>query len=153
MEEFSEALNDILVEIYNNVIDLEEKVVNSVSRKLNLSISEIHFLEAVSKGKEKGYTVSEIADELGITKPSVTVAVNKLEKKGYLEKRQCQDDGRAVRVFLTREGIKVNSCHQYFHKRMVRSISEGLDEHEREFLVKTISKLNNYFKQTIESVK
>ena len=153
MDEFSTALNDILVEIYNNVLDLEEKAVNSVSRKLKLSISEIHFLEAAAKGGENGLTVSELADELGITKPSVTVAVNKLEKKGYLEKCQCKKDGRSVRVFLTREGNKVNSCHQYFHRRMVRSVSDGLDEKEKEFLVATISKLNSFFKKSIESIK
>ena len=52
-------------------------------------------------------TVSEIAGRLKVTRPSVTVAVNKLVQKGYCEKRRREDDGRAVAVILTGAGRKV----------------------------------------------
>ena len=153
MDNFSTALNNILVEIYRDVINLEEKTLKSVDNRIRLSIREIHFLEAVSMGKEEGLSVSELAEVLDVTKPSVTVAVNKLEKKGYLERRHDENDGRSVKVILTAEGAKINAFHQYYHRRMVKSISDDLTEEEKQFLVSTISKLSTYFKQSIENIK
>ncbi|MCQ2604586.1 MAG: MarR family transcriptional regulator [Spirochaetia bacterium] len=153
MDEFSLMLNDILVDIYKNVITLEEKAIKNASSRIKLSISEIHLLEAVSGGKNAGRTISEIAEILDITKPSVTVAVNKLEKKGYLEKHTCESDLRSVRVFLTKEGAKVDAYHKYYHRFMVKSISDGLTDDEKKFLITTIGKLNNFFKDSIEKIK
>ena len=61
-------------------------------------------IEAVGKGEDEGRTVSEIADAMNITRPTATVAINKLEKRGYLEKKTGNEDGRTVRVTLTRGG-------------------------------------------------
>jgi len=153
MDSFSEKLNDILIDIYKDVIDLEEKAIKSADTRIKLTIGEIHFLEAVSKGKDCGLTVSELADVLNVTKPSVTVAVNKLAKKGYVEKHQSSEDARSVRVVLTHEGATVNAYHQYYHRRMVKKISEGLTESEKELLISTIGKLNSFFRESIEKIK
>lgn len=43
-------------------------------------------LQAIGKNKEKGRTISELASERYITLSSVTIAVNKLARKGYVLK-------------------------------------------------------------------
>ena len=90
---------------------------------------------------------------LGVSKPSVTVMVNKLEKKGYLKKLSSQEDGRSVKVNLTREGAIVNAYYQYFRRRMVRKINVGLTDQEKEFLVKAFEKINIYFKESLERIE
>ena len=90
---------------------------------------------------------------LGVSKPSVTVMVNKLEKKGYLKKLSSQEDGRSVKVSLTREGSIVNAYYQYFRRRMVRKINDGLTDQEKEFLVKAFEKINIYFKESLERIE
>lgn len=72
-------------------------------------------IELIAKGKT-GMTVSEIAQQLKVTKPSVTVAVNKLVQKGYCEKQRLPGDGRAVQVMLTPEGKKVEAFHRRCHR-------------------------------------
>ena len=95
MDLFAEALNDILVKAYRNILRLEEQSLKTIS-DTSLSINEMHLIECVGKGKEEGVTISNLASELCITRPSATIAVNKLEKKGYVKKINCQDDGRVV---------------------------------------------------------
>lgn len=145
MPMFSAELNELLVEIYRNIQILEESELKK--NRLNLSISEMHLIELIVK--EEGMTVSEIAQRLKVTKPSVTVAVNKLVQKGYCEKRRTEDDGRAVRVMLTQAGKKVEAFHRRCHRSMIREISDDLTEEEKADLLRTMSRINSYFKTKI----
>ena len=145
MPMFSAELNELLVEIYRNIQILEESELKK--NRLNLSISEMHLIELIAK--EEGMTVSEIAQRLKVTKPSVTVAVNKLVQKGYCEKRRTEDDGRAVRVALTQAGKKVEAFHRRCHRSMIREISDDLTEEEKADLLRTMSRINSYFKTKI----
>jgi len=148
MDEFTNALNNILVEVYHNILRFEELSLQKGNR-INLSISEMHLIENVGKAQETGISISQLAKELNITRPSATVAVNKLEKKGYLCKMDCQEDGRVVRVFLTYEGKKIDSYHKYYHKNMVKEISEKFSSEEKSCLLRGIYVLNNYFRNSI----
>ena len=85
MAAFAADLNELLVEIYRNIEILEESELKK--SRLNLSISEMHMIELIAKAGG-GMTVSEIAGRLKVTRPSVTVSVNKLVQKGYCEKRR-----------------------------------------------------------------
>ncbi len=145
MQDFPHMLNSMLVEVYHNILRVEEEFLKNNNR-INLSIREMHLIECVGMNKEEGKTVSEIADYLKVARPSVTVAVNKLEKKGYLEKQGCRTDGRIVRVRLSREGRKVDAYHRQYHMNMVREIEKEFSKEEQELLIRTIVKLNNFFK-------
>ena len=76
----------------------------------------------------------------------MTIAINKLLKKGYVEKQKCEKDGRVVFVKLTRLGTKTNAAHQYFHQSMVRNIVKDLTTEEKDAMMKGISKLDSFFK-------
>jgi DNA-binding MarR family transcriptional regulator len=148
MEKFQQVLNKMLLEIYHNIVRVEEEFLQKNSR-INLTIREMHLIECVGMDRENGKTVSEIADYLKVAKPSVTVAVGKLEKKGYLVKNGCHTDGRVVRVTLTREGRKVNAYHKRYHMSMIHEIEDEFDEAEQEYLVRIIAKLNNFFEKSV----
>ena len=143
MGTFAADLNELLVEIYRNIEILEESELKK--SRLNLSISEIHLIELIAKAGG-GMTVSEIAERLKVTRPSVTVAVNKLVQKGYCEKRRRENDGRAVAVALTKAGRKGEAFHARCHRSMIRAISDDLTETEKEELLRPMSRLNPYFR-------
>lgn len=149
MDEFSRELNDLLSDAFWSVLKIEEQMANMAVQG-DLSISELHLIEAVSKDKEHGRSISEIATDLQITLSSVTVAVNKLQKKGYVEKIKSAQDGRQVFVKLTRMGQKVNAGHMYFHENMVRNVSEDMSEEEKEILIRAMKNLNRFFKRKLE---
>lgn len=146
MDELSAHLNDLLVDTFRCILKVEEETLAG-SAGLDLSINEMHLLESVGKAKEAGKTVGAIAEDLGITLPSATVAINKLQKKGYVEKARGEEDCRTVFVRLTKPGRKADAAHRYFHENMVRSIVSEMDEEERAALLKGIVKLNTFFRR------
>ena len=152
MDSFETRLNDLLVRAHRSLEIIEGQMLREGSG-LNLTISEIHLLEAVGPpAKDKpGTTVSEVSEALGISLPSVTLAVNKLVAKGYLTKQRSGTDGRVVYLRLTRSGQKAEHAHRYFHRRMVRAIAAGLSAEEKQSLMKGIENLNAFFDARIET--
>jgi DNA-binding MarR family transcriptional regulator len=150
MDDFSKELNLLLVDTFNSILRMEENMLKT-SGGINLSIGEMHLLEAVGKGKPQGRTISSLARERGLTLPSVTVAVNKLVKKGYVEKQRCEEDSRSVRVKLTTLGQRAERLHSYFHQKMVEAVTLDLEEEEKGVLLKGIIKLNAFFTRNADS--
>ena len=150
MDEFSSELDVLLVGVYRSVMKLEELILRSVEDQIDLSISELHMLDAISKGGDRGLTISDIAQKLEITLPSVTVAINKMVKKGYVQKLRSQKDGRVIHVVLTRQGKRINMAHRYFHEQMVRSVAEMIDDDEKKVLLNGMRNLNHFFNRKIE---
>ncbi|URN86111.1 MarR family transcriptional regulator [Acetobacterium wieringae] len=85
MDSFSSQLNAVLVDTFNNILKFEEDLLKQ-STNIDLSINEMHLIEHVGKNTNDGRTISDLAQSLNITLPSVTVAINKLAKKGYVKK-------------------------------------------------------------------
>jgi DNA-binding MarR family transcriptional regulator len=144
-DEFDAALNTVLVDTFRLILKVEEQMLKSAGR-MNLSINEIHLIEAVGKQKE-GRTISELAVEIGITLPSVTVAINRLMKKDYVQKTKREGDGRMVYVTLTRAGEKINHVHRYFHKQMIRDIAHELSPDEQLVFLKGMNRINQFFER------
>ena len=150
MKKFAEQLNFILVETFWTILKVEEKTLKN-SSKINLTINEMHLIEAIAKNNNKGRTISDLADDMGITLPSVTIAVNKLVKKGYVNKIKAESDGRVVLATLTKQGLKMDSIHRYFHENMVRSVEKEFTAEEKELLIKAMDKLNSFFKRKLNA--
>lgn len=143
----SDILNELLVSAYNGVNKVEEKALKKTSA--NLSITEFHILESIDKNGEEGRTIGDIAQNLSVTMPTVTVAVSKLEKKGYVLKSRGKTDGRHVYITLTKQGNRMNTAHRYFHRLMIRELLMMLTDEEVNILIRTLGKLNEYFKSDI----
>jgi DNA-binding MarR family transcriptional regulator len=152
MDDFSRELNDLLVTTFWSILKVEEQTLKK-GDSANLTISELHLIESVGKADEKGRTVSDIAADLEVALPSVTVAINKLLKRGYLSKCRDENDGRVVYVTMTDLGRKMNAAHAYFHKRMVRDIAGSMTAEERAVLLLSLSKLNAFFRKKADPEK
>lgn len=145
MDEFSAELNTILVDTFRTIMKIEEETVKKMKNS-NLTISEVHVIESVGKGAVPK-TVSEIAQDLDISLPSVTNAINKLERKGYVEKNRSSNDGRHVFLKLTRTGETIHQVHRYFHEQMVRKVSKGFNSEEKTLLLRAMRNLNAFFRK------
>ena len=148
MSEFARELNNILVEAFHNILRYEEETLKRNSR-IPLTINEMHMIECIGNGDGGSKTISNVAQSLKITKPSVTVAVNKLVKKGYVNKTNCTKDGRVINVSLTREGEKIRRLHRRYHSNMVIQLECEFSEEEKRNLLSAIERLNIFFKSNI----
>lgn len=97
-------------------------------------------------------TMSEVAQKLKITVSTLTTAINKLIKKGYVERNRIETDRRVVLIKLTRKGKLAFRIHQRFHGEMINNAIEGLTLEEEEVLISSLNKINNFFKEKYELV-
>ena len=149
MEDFAHKLTDVLEEAYHGLMHLEEEFLRR-NRRLNISIREMHLVEYVATGGERGRSISEIADYLRVARPSVTMAVKKLEKRGYLTRQTSATDGRVVRVLLTREGRKVEKYHHQYHMAMAKTVEQVFTPEEQDCLIRAVETLNKFFTDSTE---
>jgi DNA-binding MarR family transcriptional regulator len=138
-----EELNTLLEDTFSSILRVEEKNLRSAGEG-NLSISEFHTLQSVGDGEE-GRSVGEIAEDLGVTVPTVTVSVNRLVKKGYVVKSKSSQDARITLIRLTDEGRRMNRLHRFFHEQMVFAIRNELADDELDCLLRCVRRLNVFF--------
>ena len=82
-----------------------------------------------------GCGVQEIADGLGLTAPTVSVRVRRLEKVGLLERQPDPQDGRAIQLFLTTQGQELCQQARAFRRGKMRLLLKGLAAEESATLV------------------
>ena len=138
------VVNELLVETFNDILQIEQKALKEGVLN-DLSITEIHTIDAI--GMYECRTMTEVAQELKITLGTLTAAINKLLKKGYVDRKRGEEDRRSVMIALTRKGKLAFRIHDQFHSEMVKATIDGLNEEEEEILIKSLEKLNIFFKE------
>jgi len=150
MDDFEKSLNHVLVDTFNFILKYEEISIKKIT-DVPITITEAHMIEAIGNRENEETTVSDIALMLSISMPTVTVAVKKLETKGFITKTTCAKDGRRILIGLTEKGKRIERAHRLFHTGMVRNISRQLPEDEKEVLFKAVNKLNTFFKDLLKA--
>lgn len=138
----SRGLNEMLVNLFNHVMDVESSAVITEEFK-DITNNDMHIIEAV--GVEAPRNMSDIAKRLKVTVGTLTTNMNGLEKKGYIVRERSTQDKRVVLVTLTERGRKAFFHHRDFHKNMIKSVVVGLDDNEKRLLYRCLVKLDNYF--------
>lgn len=135
------ALNEILVKLFNNVLDSEEKAVITEEFK-DITNNDMHIIEAI--GIDEPRKMSDIAKRLSVTVGTLTTNMNSLEKKAYIIRQRSDTDKRVVLVTLTDKGKKAFFHHRDFHKKMIKAIVGGLTEEEMKVMIKCLTNLNDF---------
>ena len=141
MNDREQKMAEELVSIFEKVLVAEEKSLQK-GYFSNLSLAEMHTLDAI--GPYEARTMTETAQILGITVGTLTVSVDRLVKKGFINRRRDEDDRRVVRISLTREGKLAARMHGKFHKVLAKHILEPYDEKEQELLLSLVSEVDDY---------
>lgn len=144
MDPLLSELHQSLLLTYRTATGAIDQLLKS-SKKLDLSISELHMIEVIAKEKQKPKTISDIAQEMDLSLPSVTVTIQKLEKKGYVEKFRNETDRRVVCVRITRMGRKMDAVSRYFHRQILLDMTQDMTLEEKQVLLKSIRHINDYF--------
>ena len=143
MKKSTKVLNELLVEIFNDIMMIEQRALKE-GKFNDLSITEIHTIEAI--GMYIPRSMSEVAKDLQITFGTLTVAMNNLVKKEYVERKRIEEDRRIVQIQLTKKGKLAYRVHDQFHIDMIKATIDGIQEREEKVLVESLEKLNAFFK-------
>lgn len=137
------ALNDVLVKLFRNINTIEEQAIRSGSFR-DMTTNDMHVIEAIGMGEPKNMT--SVAKMLMVTTGTLTISVNSLVKKGFVERVRSEEDRRVVLISLTNKGRKAYRDHQQFHEEMVSSIISTLSEEEQFILQKALGNLSDFFR-------
>ena len=138
-----ETLNEVLVSLFRDVNDIEQKAIIT-SEFGDLTNNDMHVIEAI--GIDEPKNMSTIARALSVTVGTLTISMNSLVKKGYVDRQRSSEDRRVVYIFLSEKGVKAYYHHKKFHEQMIDSVVKELTEEELEALVKALTKLNTWFR-------
>ena len=152
MEAYKTQLHELLIGAYDSIGRLEECMLRQ-THSMNLTIGELHRIECIGKRINAGCTISDLAKDLGITLPSVTVGIQKLEKKGFVQKSRSPKDKRTRYVALTPLGERMDKVHRYFHRRMIDALLNTMNTEEKEQLFRAMQRLNKFLISTLSSMR
>jgi MarR family 2-MHQ and catechol resistance regulon transcriptional repressor len=122
-----------------------EKVDRASIAEIGLQLSEFTIMEVLlHKGP---LPVNTIGEKVLLTSGSMTAAVNRLEKKGFVKRIQDPADGRCFYVHLTKSGRKVIKLAYGKHEKSLEKIAEALTSEERSELVRLLKKIGHHAEQ------
>ncbi|GFH39655.1 fatty acid biosynthesis transcriptional regulator FabT [Lactococcus insecticola] len=139
-----EKINKYLTHIFNNVLVIEEASLRT-SQFSDVSIKEMHTIDSI--GEAKVTTPSDIAKDLMLTVGTVTVSLNRLEKKGYIERYRSESDRRVVHVSLSRRGRLLYRLHHKFHREMVKRFVADMPDDSVKILQTGLENLHNFLEE------
>ena len=138
-----ETINDILINLFNDILKLEEEAIITDEFK-DITNNDMHIIEAVGLSGEN--TMSVVAKKLGITAGSLTTSVNSLVNKKYVIRQRSEEDRRVVFLKLTEKGKRAYEHHREYHRQMTEAVISRLDENEVPVLIKTLTGLSDFFR-------
>lgn len=109
-----------------------------------LNMSELTFrqIEYIRKISKYEYiTISELAEILNISKPSITQMIKKFEKLDCVYKKQCKEDGRVQYIYLTDKGRNIAEFENLTIQKLVEKIVIHIDENEINILIDILLKI------------
>ena len=104
-------------------------------------------------GKCEGCTQKELADMMQVKPPTLNVMIGRMEKNGYIEKKQDEKDSRKSRIYFTEKGRSISEeCHKRF-TMIQQKIEEYFTKEEREELDRLLNKFCDCLDKQTEILK
>jgi DNA-binding MarR family transcriptional regulator len=140
--DINHILNELFVKLFRNINAIEETAIRT-DEYIDVTTNDMHVMEAIGPKGCKNMTT--VAKMLAVTTGTLTISMNSLVKKGYVNRIRSEEDRRVVLVSLTEKGQKAFFHHQKFHQEMIDSIVGELDEAEKQVLAKALGNLYEFF--------
>jgi DNA-binding MarR family transcriptional regulator len=128
-----------IVDILTRTMGEMESRVLSGSEFAALSMRQLHYLDAISRLGHP--TLSELARELDVSRPSVTAAVAKLADAGLVAKVASDEDRRVSHVHLAKKGHRIVAMHDAVHQSVADLFTSALNKRELHELVRMLNKV------------
>lgn len=129
-----------LIASFSSMLDKKEDETLDIKDFGELTHQQVHYLNTLSKLGNP--TLTELANSLRLSKPSVTVLVDKLIQKGYVYKVKSDEDRRSQHLHLAEKGLAFYEAYQQVYDRLSDAIKAKLTPTEvvifKEILAKII---------------
>lgn len=135
-------LNELFVELFNYILLIEEKSLQE--HGVALSMNEVHVLESIQKSDVD--VMNAIAKKLNITQGTLTITIQRLMKKGYVERIQDEKDRRIFHLQLTSKAKEVLKIHEAIHEELIDGVLDAI-EIDHDDLMQSVKNVHAFFKK------
>jgi len=108
----NESISDTLLKYHNEVVKISRKP-NNYGTNYPVYQSEIHMLDFI--GRHPDRNISELAEEVGMSKSAVSQIITKLHVKNFIVKERYKKE---VTVRLTERGNELFNGHREYHETL-----------------------------------
>ena len=127
-----------------------DKNLNRYFKQKKLKLNKLDF-RILNILKENEYiSANEIAKSLDLSRPRITVSINELSNKGFIEINKDKNDKRKYNINITNKGDEYLSKQYKFFNDFFEKIWNNFDEMEKLDLLKLIDKTNSIVIKTIK---
>ncbi len=147
--------SEALFDLFEQVFDISNKLAELDRTPQHYGVdepvtrTEIHLVATIARNEDR--SVTELAQEKGVTKGAISQMLAKLETKGLIEKHVDPTNTSRLLIRLTPKGQMANAAHDQVHEMIYKAFIEvvgELDDESFEFLQSFFSKcqtlLNNW---------
>jgi DNA-binding MarR family transcriptional regulator len=130
--------------------DVDERLTGLISRldelglgrprlaKVGLSLAQFGVLACI--WREPGIRIHQVAEKLGVTMPTVSVAVRKLEAGRWLKRKPDEEDKRSIRLYLSAKASLLARQMVSHKRRMINEFMNTLSAPEQDQLLTLLEK-------------
>ncbi len=93
-----------------------------------------------------GARASDLGEALGVVPTTTSSVIDRLVRRGFVQKSRSKTDGRAVALSLTAEGQVAVERLQEVDKRNMNMMLNALDEGERQEILRLLCKITDHIK-------
>lgn len=105
---------------------------------IGLSVPQLGLLAMV--WRTPGLGVRQLAERLGVTAPTVSVALRKLEQGGWLRREPDPQDKRSTHLYLSDKAQVLARKVGQFRQKRINALLSGLDAEEQQQLLALLDK-------------
>jgi len=128
----------------NSMIRSARQIINEGLRPLNLSSAEGNILlHLLTQGQEMRQ--EQLVEQLDISKPAVSRALDSLEKKGYVTRLKDPDDRRAHRVWLTDKALEIGPAIEHIYNHVYELAVQGISQNEIDGCIELFSRVSQNY--------
>jgi DNA-binding MarR family transcriptional regulator len=142
-----ERVNDALVDVFNNVMWIEEASLRE-SEYNDITLKDMHIIAAI--GGKNDVSASRLAETVHVTPSTMTSAIDKLVRKGYVLRHRDETDRRLVMIALTHKGRVVNRAHDAFHRGLTHALFDQIKQTDTLKIQTAVIRLQAYLHQLVE---
>ena len=128
----------------HNMIRSARHIINENLHPLNLSSAEGNILlHLLTQGQEMGQ--EQLVEQLDISKPAVSRALDSLETKGYVTRRPNPDDKRAHKIRLTDKALEIGPAIEQVYNHVYTLALQGISQDEFDYFVNLFGRMSENF--------
>jgi DNA-binding MarR family transcriptional regulator len=119
-----------------------EQLSTALTRTCGLSINEFQILLRADQAQEAGVRMGELCSAVRLTQPSLSRAVARLERHGWLHRAGAPGDGRGVLISVTPSGRAVLAQGSTVHTQTIRAlVLDRLTPDEQDVLARALTRV------------